>query len=349
MAHAAKYVCVISGLCEAVERRRLCPNDLQALLGHVQWFDLLNRPLFACLDAVYDFARSDNPQLASEMPDSVLGELLLTIALAPFWQADLTRQWLPQIVASDASVEFGFGVCYADCTVDVARSVGRLAEKRGDFVRLDREAGDEPERDRIGVPHRLGIAKSAFHTVLSAKKQYTAHSGALEATGVHQMLKWLLRSPSKQNHRIPALVDAKAVLGALAKGRSSSNTLKLEVRRISALTLAGNFLMKYVYIPSEDNPADAPSRGIKQRHSKKQYPVKQRNLKDALWKANGQRNALGERKLNLLRVPIWKVESDKRSAFINRRIWQLTQNSSGTTLVESLTSLTSSCSRPLSS
>ena len=30
----------------------------------------------------------------------------------------------------------------------------------------------------------------------------------------------------------------------------------------SALTLAGNFLIRYLYIPTEDNPADAPSRGV---------------------------------------------------------------------------------------
>ena len=34
---------------------------------------------------------------------------------------------------------------------------------------------------------------------------------------------------------------------------------------MAALTIGGNFLIKYVYVPSEDKPADAPSRGIVRR------------------------------------------------------------------------------------
>ena len=35
--------------------------------------------------------------------------------------------------------------------------------------------------------------------------------------------------------------------------------------RIAALQLVGGLLLKLVYVPSEDNPADAPSRGIVRR------------------------------------------------------------------------------------
>ena len=61
------------------------------------------------------------------------------------------------------------------------------------------------------------------------------------------------------------LVDAQAVLGAVAKGRSSSPSLQREIMRIAALQLVGGILLKLVYVPSEDNPADAPSRGVVRR------------------------------------------------------------------------------------
>ena len=61
------------------------------------------------------------------------------------------------------------------------------------------------------------------------------------------------------------LVDAQAVLGAAAKGRSSSRCLARDIARIGALAMAGDLLLKLVYIPSEDNPADAPSRGVVRR------------------------------------------------------------------------------------
>ena len=58
------------------------------------------------------------------------------------------------------------------------------------------------------------------------------------------------------------LVDAKAVLAAAAKGRASAPTFTHQVRKLAALAVAGDLLLKYIYIPSEDNPADAPSRGV---------------------------------------------------------------------------------------
>ena len=50
--------------------------------------------------------------------------------------------------------------------------------------------------------------------------------------------------------------------GAVAKGRSSSPTLKHEIKQIAALAIAGDLWVRAVYIPSEDNPSDVPSRGI---------------------------------------------------------------------------------------
>ena len=69
-------------------------------------------------------------------------------------------------------------------------------------------------------------------------------------------------SHSGTSRRLVLLVDAQAVLFACAKGRSSAPTLRFELGRIAALSLAGNGLVRFIYVPSEYNPADAPSRGI---------------------------------------------------------------------------------------
>ena len=194
--------------------------------------------MFAALDTVYAFARQVPAGQAQTLPESAHAELLLTLSLAPFWEADLTRPWLPLITATDAAPEFGFGVCYAPCSEDKARSLGRLAAKGGDYVRLNRDGDseDEEERPRLGTPHKLGLSKSDFTTVVSARAQYQAHSGALETTAVVLLLRWLLRSPGKHAHRVVALVDAQAVLGAAAKGRTSALTIKREIRKVAALT-----------------------------------------------------------------------------------------------------------------
>ena len=188
------------------------------------------------------------------------------VCLLPLCEADLGRPWSDLLGATDASVDFGFGACVAQCSPDRSRELGRLAERRGDYVRLDRlaageDSDDEPERTRIGKPHRLRIPKRAFRTVISSRKNYDGHAGALETSALVLFVKWLLRSTKRHAKRTVVLVDAKALVGAATKGRTSAASIQREIRQLSALTLAGDLHMRYVYVPSEDNPADAPSRG----------------------------------------------------------------------------------------
>jgi hypothetical protein len=195
-------------------------------------------------------------------------ELALFFCLLPMIDGDLTRLWQDIIVASDASPSFGFGVSVADARPELSRTFSREAVRAGAYARLDRSDAyidDEPEKPRKGRTCRLPISKSAFATVVSSKAVFDAHAGALEAGGIQLALRWLLRSPSRHARRTVLLVDAQAVKGAVAKGRSSSSSLRREVMRISALQLAGDLLLKLVYVPSEDNPADAPSRGVVRR------------------------------------------------------------------------------------
>ena len=78
-------------------------------------------------------------------------------------------------------------------------------------------------------------------------------------------LRWLLRSPTKHGKRTVLLSDAQVVRGAIAKGRSSAQSLQQELMRIAALQMAGDRLLKLIYVQSEDNPADARSRGAVRR------------------------------------------------------------------------------------
>ena len=78
-------------------------------------------------------------------------------------------------------------------------------------------------------------------------------------------MRWIPRSSDRHSRRIVVLVDAKAVLGAAAKGRSSSPALLRLLRRLASLALAGDLLLRYAYVPSEDMPADPPSRGKARR------------------------------------------------------------------------------------
>ena len=219
--------------------------------------------MFSILDTLYAFQRRTPEHITQRLEASHLREALISLLLAPLWEADLTRPWLAKLLATDASTSFGFGASALPCSPATARDVGRLTEKRGDYVRFDRAGDDEDEaeRDRIGTPHRLSITKKQFTTLFSVKATKAASPGELEAFGLVMTARWVARSQANHGHRVVVLVDAKAVLGAAAKGRSSAPSIAIHMRRLAALSLASGVLLRFVYVPSEDNPADAPSRG----------------------------------------------------------------------------------------
>ena len=239
------------------------PRSIERVLGHIDWFNLLNRPLFAVLDKSYDFARMEPANGPRPLPDGVKREMAVVIALALEWSFDLDTPWASELVATDASTTFGFGVARRRCTTTEARAIGRLSEKRGDFIALLPDRHDDAgQRKRLGTPHLLQVRQSAFRTVLSIPARAPAHATLLEAHGVRLALEWIARSPAKHQKRIVLLVDSKAVLGAVCKGRSGSGLLQGIVRRAGALALAAGLRLHCVYIPSEHNPADHPSRGM---------------------------------------------------------------------------------------
>ena len=89
--------------------------------------------------------------------------------------------------------------------------------------------------------------------MLSIKAQHVERSGVMELKGVKMLLRWLLRSAWHFHHRVAILVDAKAALCAVAKGRSGSAAFRPTLCNIGAHLLASNTLLRPIYVPSEDD------------------------------------------------------------------------------------------------
>lgn len=221
--------------------------------------------MFSVFSAVYAFVRGAPDDREVALPEDVRTELVVVACLVPLMGADLGRSFLPMLTACDAAPEYGFGVSYWPCSVRTAASIGLLAERRGDYVQLFLDPDEEPCKDRLGQPHVLPIKKGRFRVAVSAKARWSAHSSTLEAHGLLLATKWLLRTAKHFHRRLVVLIDAKAILGAACKGRSSARTLRGIMRQLGSLLLATNSLLRLVYIPSEHNPADAPSRGRRKR------------------------------------------------------------------------------------
>jgi len=101
-----------------------------------------------------------------------------------------------------------------------------------------------------------------FRTVLSVRALFAAHSSSLELHALLLAIKWITRARSRFHHRLPIFADAKAIICAAAKGRTGAPALRRTLQHIAALALGADILMRLVYIPTESNPSDAPSRGL---------------------------------------------------------------------------------------
>ena len=250
------------------------PRSVSRALGLHQWFCLLQRPAFCVFDAVYEFVRREPSSVSADLPSSVGAELAVAAFIMPLLCADLRRTFLPQLTACDAAPAFGFGVAYMRCSRAAAAEVGALAERRGDYVKFYLGPDEPAPKDRLGVPHLLPYPKQRFKVAISARARHKAHSGVLEAHGLLLALKWLLRKRGNFHHRLAILIDAKAVLGAASKGRSSAPLIRGIVRQMGALLMATNCLLRGIYVPSEHNPADEPSRGKWHRGSRARKVLK---------------------------------------------------------------------------
>ena len=243
--------------------RTASPAGVRAFLGTLQWYDLLERTKLAVYDEVYAFAASEPEAERRCVPTSCLCELLCGVVLGPFWGFDMRRPHQPLVVASDASTSFGLGVSVAELDVDRVRELARLDTKAGDHVVLG-GGSLEPDKDRLGQPHHLGLSMSDFTTVLSIRAP-KEHINIMEGKAFLAALRWVLRRPDRHRRRLVVLIDSRVWIGAAAKGRSSSVPLLRLCRRVAALVLASGVVVHYVYIPSKHNPADAPSRGVRPR------------------------------------------------------------------------------------
>ena len=252
------------GVLQVLCCRNLSPKHLHQLLGTLQWFDLLRRPKLAVYNAVYQFVQDDGDATPKRVPSSVCLELAASFALGVYWWTDLRRPFLPLLSATDASTEYGFGASVARVPVSLVRRLARCAEKKGDFVVLDGGTLHGAAATRLGRAHRLDISLDDFVDVFSVRYKRKAHINVLEGEAFVLWLRWLLRCRRHHATRVVVLVDSAVWAGAASKGRSSTQLNRL-LRQAAALEMLGDLHVHIVLVPSGENPADLPSRGVRRR------------------------------------------------------------------------------------
>ncbi len=239
-----------------LERRHTSPVSLAKLIGVWVWLLLLNRCLLSILSShVYRFI-SLHTHTVMPIPLHVIRDLELLLGVAPFLFVDLHARPSRTVMATDAS---GVGGAVVSTTVELDQweQLYRFRESSGWF-----------EIPTSGV-HRsspepvCNLIQNLDWTLVRQWKW--KHAGdlifRLEAHALLVALRnMVFERADMMEKRVVFMLDSSSVVGAAAKGRSSSDPMNHLCRRIASLVCASGIRPIWLWISTLDNPADEPSR-----------------------------------------------------------------------------------------
>jgi hypothetical protein len=210
-------------------------TDLSRVVGRWTWACLACRPALAVFNAVYRFIECAGGR-TFQVWNTVRRELRVIMGLSPLLFASIGAEWFDRVVATDASTE-GQGVV-------ATKSVADPAE-----VTTPEDA--------------VSVAEDCYwSTIVSARWCRHEHINIYELRALATAVRWVCSFPSAIGHRVLVLNDSQVVVGAVTKGRSSSQPLLRRLRHLTAWVLASGIRLSLRWIPTHSNPADGPSRGL---------------------------------------------------------------------------------------
>ena len=111
------------------------------------------------------------------------------------------------------------------------------------------------------VPKAIDPREWEWYDAISTQwKLIGEHINTLECRALILALRWRLRRATNIHSKFLHLVDSRVTLGMVAKGRTSSWTLRRTLGKVNALLLAAHSAMVLGFCRTHLNPADTPSR-----------------------------------------------------------------------------------------
>ena len=243
-----------------IYRQRASSRALGSIVGRWVWSCLIARPSLSVLQSVYVHIELDTPEVRT-LSNEMVAELRTLINLAPLLSANLFAPLGDLIMATDASLT-GAGVCVAEISNMDYRELYSRRIRKGwwSAAPLGEEGDNIPKMDYHPVTASI-VEKAEWRTVVSYMFKFQESSIVLlEAQALLTGLRWLTSNPALFGRRVIFFLDSQSLLGAVVKGRSSSRRLNRLCRKMAAIYLVSQIKPYYIWIPSEFNPADEPSR-----------------------------------------------------------------------------------------
>jgi hypothetical protein len=152
--------------------------------------------------------------------------------------------------------------------IEVERVEFELLQPGSSLMRTLRLQGPDVRVDRLlrADDYMATVASESIHwrVLISSTWRWTSHINQLELGAVVLALRRLLSSPTVPGSRLMLLCDSAVVTYSLMKGRTSSRGMVTGMQQVAALLLSSGCRLGVVWIPTEVNPADAPSRSYSQ-------------------------------------------------------------------------------------
>ena len=252
----------ISRLAYAVARYGYSTRTvLESLVGTIVHPFMHARHLMSTLLHTYPFIMNMGPEEV-RLPAAVVDELLACSILLCGAYTDIRAQVSTSISATDATPIRG-GACRAVIPQKLSNALFRRGEQRGEHGMLrwtDLEAENLPcHMQRPSADLDELVIALPWCDGRGWDFARTLHINLQEMAAVIDEVQ-LRISQGLRRSRVVIIIDSRVVVGAIAKGRSSSKPLNAMLRKLSMSCMCARVQLRVVWASTTANPADAPSR-----------------------------------------------------------------------------------------
>ena len=235
---------------------------LQKVLGLACFVFQFRRELYGLQHHVFKFLQGLSEDKWHRLPHHILDELRSIALHLPFAYWNMRRSIEPNLIATDAT-PIGGGATIADIPPAVARELWRRSEQRGSAVRLDREHDFLCEAETPSEPSRYASSLAEclqWRVLASYTFRQTSHINLQELRAFKRELCRVCAQYSSKGRVQLFINDSRVVIGAVAKGRSSSFKINGMLRTLIPHLLFGDVCVALLWTETSSNPADHPSR-----------------------------------------------------------------------------------------
>ena len=247
-----------------LERDSASAKEIERLVGLWLWLLLLRRPLISLLATSYVFIEAFKyTGLSHRLPKPLVEELHILMDILPFLVIDLHSTFSPRVIATDAS-EKGAGVVDAPLPVGLARELHATRITHGWYTSLGTSHFEATQPSLVMTQFTSCFVKSSDWSTRVSLPWFHTTDTRIERLEFAAILLAFRCFPLGASGPliVPFFTDSTSVLGSVVKGRSSSRQLNLLCRRLAAYAMVVDLRPDWLWVASEQNPADHPSRNF---------------------------------------------------------------------------------------